>query len=293
MDQAEQLRNIIKTKQLRRKSSARVLTITSGKGGVGKSNVSINLGIQLQKMGKKVLILDADFGLANIEVLFGAIPQYTLRDVIEGKKSLEDTITKGPLDIQFISGGTGVEGMANLNKVQLTNLLRNIPKLDELADVIIIDTGAGISDSVLEFVAAGSEVLLVSTPEPTSLTDAYSLLKSLYHYDGFSKQDTKIRIIANRVSNTIEGKNLHKKLNIVSEKFLGLSLDYLGSVPIDDQLVKAVMAQSPVTISYPKARSSKAFEKLAMDLLKENTEETEKRKSLSQIFQSFFQTNSK
>lgn len=293
MDQAEQLRNIIKTKQLRRKSSARVLTVTSGKGGVGKSNVSINLGIQLQKMGKKVLILDADFGLANIEVLFGAIPKYTLRDVIEGKKSLQDAVTKGPMDIQFISGGTGVEGMANLDKVQLTNLLRSVPKLDEMADVIIIDTGAGISDSVLEFVAAGSEVLLVSTPEPTSLTDAYSLLKSLYHYQGFSSKDTKIRLIANRVSSVIEGKNLHTKLNIVSEKFLGLSLDYLGYVPMDDQLVKAVMSQTPVTICYPKARSSKAFEKLAMDLLQENMEETVKQKSLSQIFQSFFQTNSK
>lgn len=291
MDQAEQLRNIIKTKQLRKKSSARVLTITSGKGGVGKSNVSINLGIQLRKMGKRVLILDADFGLANIEVLFGAIPKYTLNDVINGKKNLEDTITQGPMDIQFISGGTGVEGMANLNKIQLTNLLRNVPRLDELADVIIIDTGAGISDSVLEFVAAGSEVLLVSTPEPTSLTDAYSLLKSLHHYQRFSKQDTKIRIIANRVSSLAEGKNLHTKLNIVSEKFLGLSLDYLGCVPTDEQLVKAVMAQSPVTISYPKARSSKAFEKLAVDLLQENEEEREKRKSLSQIFQSFFQTN--
>ena len=137
MDQAQQLRNIIKKNNIKQKSTARVITVTSGKGGVGKSNVAINLGIQLRKMGNNVIILDADFGLANIEVMFGTIPKYNLRDTVEGKRSLREIITEGPLGVKFISGGTGVEGLANLSKVQLGNLLRGVAELDEIADIII------------------------------------------------------------------------------------------------------------------------------------------------------------
>lgn len=285
MDQAEQLRNLIKSKQIKPKTAARVITITSGKGGVGKSNVSINLGIQLQKLGLRVVILDADFGLANIEVLFGAIPKYNLKDAVEGRKSLKEIITEGPLGLQFISGGTGVEGLSNLNKIQLDNLLRGFTELDSIADVILVDTGAGISDSVLEFVAASSEVLLVTTPEPTSITDSYSLLKALHNYRGFLQENTKIKMIANRVSGQIEGKNLYTKLNMVTEKFIGLSLEYLGSVPMDEKVIHSVMKQSPVSISFPNAKSSKAFEKLARELT--DTQKEFKKKSLAEIFTNY------
>lgn len=290
MDQAQQLRNIIKMNNIKQKTTARVITITSGKGGVGKSNVAINLGIQLKKMGQRVIILDADFGLANIEVMFGAIPKYNLRDTIEGKRNLREIITEGPLGVKFISGGTGVEGLSNLNKVQLGNLLRGMAELDEIADVIIVDTGAGISDSVLEFVAAGSEVLLVTTPEPTSLTDSYSLLKALNHYSGFSKQNTEIRIIANKVSNMIEGRNLFTKLNLVTEKFLEMSLGFLGAVPMDEQIIKAVMQQTPISISYPNSKSAKSFEKLASELAGIQT--AAKKKSLAEVFSNYFNRKS-
>ncbi|MBQ4531529.1 MAG: MinD/ParA family protein [Lachnospiraceae bacterium] len=290
MDQAQQLRNIIKMNNIKQKSTARVITVTSGKGGVGKSNVAINLGIQLKKLGNNVIILDADFGLANIEVMFGTIPKYNLKDTIEGKKSLKEIITEGPFGVKFISGGTGVEGLANLSKVQLGNLLRSVEELDEIADIIIIDTGAGISDSVLEFVASGSEVLLVTTPEPTSLTDSYSLLKALNSYKGFSKENTKIKIIANKVSSMVEGRNLFTKLNMVTERFLGMTLEFLGAVPLDEQIIKAVMQQKPISISYPSSKATKALEKLAAELT--GISENVKKKSLAEVFSSYFHRKS-
>lgn len=290
MDQAQQLRNIIKMNNIKQKTTARVITVTSGKGGVGKSNVAINLGIQLKKLGNNVIILDADFGLANIEVMFGTIPKYNLKDTIEGKKSLKEIITEGPLGVKFISGGTGVEGLANLSKVQLGNLLRSVEELDEIADIIIIDTGAGISDSVLEFVASGSEVLLVTTPEPTSLTDSYSLLKALNSYKGFSKENTKIKIIANKVSSMVEGRNLFTKLNMVTERFLGMTLEFLGAVPLDEQIIKAVMQQKPISISYPGSKATKALEKLAAELT--GVSENVKKKSLAEVFSNYFHRKS-
>ena len=175
MDQAEQLRNVIKLHNQNNQNNARVVTITSGKGGVGKSNLAVNLAVCLRKAGKRVIIFDADFGLANVEVMFGAIPQYNLSDFIYRGKSIREIITPGPMDIGFI-------GLNNLTKEQILYIVNSIDTLNELADFILIDTGAGISDQVLEFVMASPEVLLVSTPEPSSLTDAYSLLKALNRY---------------------------------------------------------------------------------------------------------------
>ena len=179
MDQAQQLRNVIKKHNQVNQNTARVVTVTSGKGGVGKSNLAVNLAVQLRKEGKRVVIFDADFGLANVEVMFGAIPQYNLSDFIYRGKGIKEIITPGPMDIGFISGGSGIIGLNNLYREQIMYLVKSIDELNEIADFIIIDTGAGISDQVLEFVMASPEVLLVSTPEPSSLTDSYSLLR---HY---------------------------------------------------------------------------------------------------------------
>ena len=152
MDQAEQLRNIIKAGNVKRsRPLARVITVTSGKGGVGKSNTAINLAIQFRKMGKKVVILDADFGLANIEIMFGAVPKHNLSDLIYQGKNIKDIITWGPMEVGFISGGSGITGLSNLSKDYLTYIVHNLAELDTIADVIIVDTGAGISDAVLEF----------------------------------------------------------------------------------------------------------------------------------------------
>mgnify|MGYP000900947044 FL=1 len=271
MDQAEQLRNIVK-QQNKKQWSARVITVTSGKGGVGKSNVSVNLAIQMSRLGKRAVILDADFGLANIEVMLGMRPQYNLADMMFRGKDVKDIICTGPEDIGFISGGSGLREMTNLNKDQILSLVRTMYELDHYADVVIIDTGAGISDTVIELVASSSEVLLVATPEPTSITDAYALLKTLHRHDGFEAGSTSIKMIGNRIQSYEEGKELYLKLNTVVNKFLGMEMEYLGAIPYDECLPRAVMQQQPVSLAYPDAPSARAMLELAMVLEDEKKE---------------------
>lgn len=271
MDQAEQLRNIVK-QQNKKQRSARVITVTSGKGGVGKSNVSVNLAIQMSRLGKRSVILDADFGLANIEVMLGMRPQYNLADMMFRGKDVKDIICTGPEDIGFISGGSGLREMTNLNKDQILSLVRTMYELDHYADVVIIDTGAGISDTVIELVASSSEVLLVATPEPTSITDAYALLKTLHRHDGFEAGSTSIKMIGNRIQSYEEGKELYLKLNTVVNKFLGMEMEYLGAIPYDECLPRAVMQQQPVSLAYPDAPSARAMLELAMVLEDEKKE---------------------
>ncbi|MBP5702318.1 MAG: AAA family ATPase, partial [Lachnospiraceae bacterium] len=170
MDQAESLRIIKASRQAR--PLARVITVTSGKGGVGKSNTAINLAIWLKKLGKRVIILDADFGLANIEIMFGTVPKHNLCDLIYQGKNIKDIITWGPGEVGFISGGSGIAGMSNLSNDYLNYIIQNLSELDSIADIIIVDTGAGISDAVLEFLVASGEILLITTHEPTSITDS-------------------------------------------------------------------------------------------------------------------------
>ena len=272
MDQAEQLRIIKANQQV--KPLARVITVTSGKGGVGKSNTSINLAIQFRKMGKRVIILDADFGLANIEIMFGAVPKHNLCDLIYQGKNIKEIITWGPMEVGFISGGSGIAGMSNLSKDYLNYIIQNLVELDSMADVIIVDTGAGISDSVLEFLVASGEILLVTTPEPTSITDSYSLLKALSRHPRYDAKSTSIKMIANRVFKAEEGQNLFNKLNAVVERYLKIPISYLGSVPQDDKLLRAVMQQTPVSLQSPYAKSSMAYEEIANKLM--NNEETAK-----------------
>ena len=288
MDQAEQLRNVIKKKNQNMVSDkARVITITSGKGGVGKSNVAVNMAVQMQKMGKRVIIFDADLGLANVEVMFGSIPKYNLSDLIYRGKSIREIITPGPLGIGFISGGSGVMGLNNLSKDQIAYLVRNLAELDSMADVILIDTGAGISDSVLEFVLASPEVLLVSTPEPSSLTDSYSLLKSLYRNPNFLKMGTRINVIANRVNSEEDGRIVFEKLEAVVKQFLQGELNFLGMIPQDSFLEKAVRQQKTVSMLSPNAKSAKAFEVLAVNLVNDEHNRVIMRKGITQMFSGF------
>jgi flagellar biosynthesis protein FlhG len=264
MDQAERLRNIIKQQSPSKPSNlARVITVTSGKGGVGKSSVSVNLAIQLSKLGKRVVILDADFGLANVEVMLGIRPRYNLADLMFRGKGILDIITKGPENIGFISGGSGIQELTELTRDQILALSQKLYELDEIADVIIIDTGAGVNDSVLEFVLASSEVLLVVTPEPTSITDAYALLKILNRKVDFSNDNTVIKMVANRVDSFEEARQLYNKLNVVVDKFLSVKMDYLGAIPQDPNVSKAIIQQKPYSTLYPSSISSKAVVELA------------------------------
>lgn len=282
MDQAEQLR--IKKASQQSRPLARVITVTSGKGGVGKSNTSINLAIQFRKMGKKVIILDADFGLANIEIMFGTVPKHNLCDLIYQGKSITDIITWGPMEVGFISGGSGIAGMSNLNRDYLAYIIKNLVQLDAIADIIIVDTGAGISDAVLEFLVASGEILLITTPEPTSITDSYSLLKALYRHPRFDESATKVKMVANRVAKESEGEVLYEKLNAVVERYLKIPMIYLGSIPEDIQLSRAVMQQVPVSLQNPSAKSTAAYERLANTLLGEVETERQPKRGMAAFF---------
>lgn len=261
MDQASQLRNIIKKNQ--QKPAAKVITVTSGKGGVGKTSISVNLAIQLQKRGNRVIIMDADFGLANIEVMLGLRPRYNLADLIFKGKRMNEIITQGPEGIGFISGGSGIQELTHLTSEQIIGLQQSLTLLDELADVIIIDTGAGIGDSVMEFALSSDETLLVVTPEPTSITDAYAVLKALDKKVRAERREFTIKMLANRVESLAEGRELYHKLSTVAGKFLEIRVEFLGIVPQDPLLLKAVLRQSPVSLSFPRSASARALAEIA------------------------------
>lgn len=284
MDQAEQLRNIIKANVQPHRSLARVITVTSGKGGVGKSNTAINLAIQFRRMGQKVIILDADFGLANIEIMFGAVPKHNLCDLIYQGKNIKDIITWGPMEVGFISGGSGIAGMSNLDNDYLHYIIKNLTELDEMADMIIVDTGAGISDAVLEFLVASGEILLVTTPEPTSITDSYSLLKALNRHPRYLRETTQIKVLANKVSGEAEAESLYAKLEAVVARYLKMPISYLGMIPQDSQLAKAVMQQMPVSLDNPHARSAVAYEVIAAKLMNKELNKNLTKRGMAAFF---------
>ena len=261
MDQAEKLRNIIKKQELPNnqpvkevsvKHNAKVITVTSGKGGVGKSSMSVNLAIQLARRGKRVVIFDADFGLANVEIMLGLHPQYNLADMMFRGKKLKDIIMYGPENVGFISGGSGIQELANMTRTQVLDLIQKLVELDQFADVIIVDTGAGISDTVLEFVAASEDVLLVATPEPTSITDAYALLKTLNKRVSANPEKTVVKMIANQVNGNRDAKEL-----------FDIKVEYIGAVPYDHNMQKAIMKQTPISILDPHSNTAKAVKNIA------------------------------
>lgn len=283
MDQAEKLRKIVSEQNIPRRTS-RVITVTSGKGGVGKSSIAVNLAIALSRLGKKVVILDADFGLANIEIMLGIRPIFNLADLMFRGKSLSDIITMGPENIGFISGGSGILELTNLTKDQIVYMIRKLVELDRTADIIIIDTGAGIDDSVLEFVAASSEVLLIATPEPTSITDAYALLKTLKRKSEFSIADTTIKMITNKVTPDEDGEEIFEKLNIVVNRFLKIKMVYMGHIPVDKAVSKSVMKQRPAIVEYPNSEFSRLITGFARQLCDAEPENTQGKKGIAQLF---------
>ena len=289
MDQAQSLRNIVKSQEVSTKKAARVITVASGKGGVGKTSVSINLAIQFRLQGKSVIIFDADFGLANIEVMFGAIPKYSLADLVFRGKELKDIIAKGPMDIGFVSGGSGITGFGDMTKDQITYLVHKIRELENMADVVIIDTGAGISSAVLDFVVASNEVLLITTPEPTSITDSYSLLKSLNRHADYRQEQMVVKMIANKVSSYEEGQNLFSKLDVVVSKFLKVNLKFLGVIENDPNMSKAVYAQKTISLAYPESVGAKNIKQITEVLLDMKDEYEPEHKGLASMFARFFQ----
>ncbi len=252
-DQAEGLR------RLRNPKPVKVITVTGGKGGVGKTNISANLAIAMCMLGRRVMLLDADLGLANVDVLLGLQPAHSLADVVKGERRLQDVIVSGPAGVRVIPGASGLAEMASLSPAQHAGIIHAFSELNEDLDALIVDTAAGISDGVLRFCAAANEVLVVVCDEPTSITDAYALIKVL----STQHQVTRFRIITNMTHQGGDGRSLFEKLLRVSERFLQVTLDHAGSVPYDDRVWRAVQLQSPFVTAFPSSLAAGALKKLA------------------------------
>ncbi|HKK55461.1 MinD/ParA family protein [Marinobacter sp.] len=236
-----------------------VIAVTGGKGGVGKSNVSVNLGIALSQMGRRVVLLDADLGLANIDVLLGISANRNLQDVISGECDLRDVLVKGPGGIMIVPASSGTQRMTQLSNLEHAGLINAFSEIGDQIDVLIVDTAAGISESVVSFLRASQELLLVVCDEPTSITDAYALIKLMNRDYGTDR----FRILANQVRNEQEGRHLFEKLTRVTERFLDVALQYVGIVPYDEAVRKAVQRQKAVLDAYPRAKASLAIKALA------------------------------
>ncbi|KAF1724032.1 MULTISPECIES: MinD/ParA family protein [Pseudoxanthomonas] len=238
----------------------RVVAVTGGKGGVGKTNVSVNLAVSLAEMGKRTLLMDADLGLANVDVLLGLSPKFTLADLIAGRCGLEDVLLEGPEGVLVVPASSGFRHMAELTPAEHVGLVNVFSELQRALDFMVVDTAAGISDSVLTFCQAAQDTVVVVCDEPASITDAYALIKVLARERGLDR----VHVIANMVRDPNEGRKLYEKLARVCERFLGdVALHYLGAVPQDDWLRRAVQRQQPVVKAYPGSPSARAITDIA------------------------------
>jgi len=241
-----------------------VIAVTGGKGGVGKTNVSVNLAMSAAASGKDVVLFDADLGLANIDVLLGIYPKHTLRDVLDGDMSLEEIIVEGPAGVKIIPAASGIQNMAQLSPAQHAGLIQAFSELSMNVDMLIVDTAAGISDSVISFCQASQEVIVVVCDEPASMTDAYALIKLLNREHGIQR----FRILSNMSKSAQQGRHVFENLVKVTDRFLDVTLDYIGHIPYDDYVVKAVKKQRAVVEAFPRSKAANAYKTLSEKICK-------------------------
>jgi len=267
-DQAQKLRELTSkinkdsyTSPLTESSNkkAKVIAITSGKGGVGKSNLAANLAINLSREGKKVALFDADLGLANIDVILGISPKYNLTHLVKGEKNINDILLEGPEGIKIIAGGSGVHELAQLSLEQIDKLTSSLALLEEEMDIILIDTGAGISHGVLNFALAAHEIIVVTIPEPTAIADAYGIIKSIYHYSS----EAKVNLITNRVVNKNEAEQVAKRIDQVSVQFIGKQVTWMGYILEDAKVPLSVRSQKPFSLAYPHCLANQCLQRIA------------------------------
>lgn len=253
-DQAEQLRELMKARtEAKNEKKTRIIAISSGKGGVGKTNVSINLALAYAQLGKKVIVLDADLGLANVNVILGIIPKYNLYHLIRKQKSLKDIILDTQYGIQIVAGASGFSKIANLSDEERDTFIEELSDLSS-ADIIIIDTSAGVSNNVLDFIAASDDAIIITTPEPTAITDAYGIIKIIA--TEIENMNLGLKLIVNRVKSVTEGKKVAERVINIAGQFLNLKVDYLGYIYDDPTVSASVIRQKPFLILDPNAKAS-------------------------------------
>ena len=269
-DQAEKLREIMRNKQpsSRVESSppqkaSRIISVSSGKGGVGKTNIAINLALAYAKLGKKVIVLDADLGLANVNVVLGVIPRYNLYHLIRQQKKMRDILLDTTYGIQIVAGASGFSKIANLSEEERKGFIEELYELSS-ADIIIIDTSAGVSNNVLTFVAASDDVIIVTTPEPTAITDAYGIVKIIA--TEIDNLDLGLKLVVNRVKSVTEGRKVAERVINIAGQFLNIKLDYLGFVYEDILVQNAVIKQRPFLTLDPKSKASICIDHLVRRL---------------------------
>ena len=259
-DQADTLRNMTAAPlEGDVEQSTSVYSVTSGKGGVGKTALVANLAWHLADAGKRVLILDADLGLANVDIVFGLSPQYNMNHFFSGERTLQEVMVEGPKGMMILPAGSGLQNFIRLDGQQKMRLLDGLDSMQNHFDYVLIDTEAGISENVTYFNTAAQEILVVTTPEPTAITDAYALMKLLstqYH-------EKKFNLIVNQIHSEEEALDVYRKLTMVANRYLNISIDYLGSVPEDRQMVDAIRRQKVISELYPTSKIFMSFQQLA------------------------------
>lgn len=252
-DQAHGLR------RLKNQNPVKVITVTGGKGGVGKTNICGNLAVALSMLGRRVMLLDADLGLANVDVMFGLQPRFNLADVVRAERSLDEIIVTGPEGVMVVPGASGLSSMANLTPAHHAGIINAFNDLASPVDVFLVDTAAGIGDGVLRFAEAAHEVIVTVCDEPTSITDAYALIKLLSLERGVSR----FRIVTNMTRQGGDGSRLFEKLLRITDRFLQVSMDHVGSIPFDDRVWRAVQLQTPFIQAFPSCLASSALKQFA------------------------------
>jgi flagellar biosynthesis protein FlhG len=260
VDQAQSLRDQVGTP--RGRPPLRVIAVTSGKGGVGKTHISANLSVLAAKAGRKVLLVDADLGLANADIVLGICPTRHLGHLLDGSATPQEVLTEGPHGVRVLGASSGIQGLTQLTPEQKLKLVSIFEPMDDLFDLVIIDCGAGIGDNVLFFAGAAQEALLIVSPEPTSLSDAYATVKVLSAQAGVRS----FAVIANQAAD-FQGRDVFRRLTQVTERFLEARLTYLGNIPRDENLQRAVQVQQPVVDLYPRTPASRALQTLSDSLL--------------------------
>jgi len=264
VDQADSLRQLAASGKIA-KSPLKVYAVTSGKGGVGKTNITANLATVAARAGKRVLIIDADLGLANVEIVLGLKPRYHLGDLLDTTQALSitDVLCQGPAGVSLLAAGSGVKSLTQLTDEQKMHFVQALDPIEEMFDLVLIDSGAGIGDNVLFFVGAAQEAILVVSPEPTSLVDAYAAVKVLSQQAGVRT----FNVIINPVVDEMAARGIFRKLTAVTGKFLEAKVRHLGYIPRDENLHRAIMAQRPVCEMFPSSPSARAIAALAQQLL--------------------------